>query len=78
MVTNAAGDLVVTLGADDYGDGLVRTKSAKGKYLVQLSSANGGEVSVFNKAGESIAQMSADEYGNGRVARINAKAWGER
>ena len=38
-VTNDAGDIVVTLGVNDGGDGLVWTQSAKGKGLVELTSA---------------------------------------
>ena len=63
---NDAGKVVVGLGANDDGDGLVETNSAKGKELVALgSNPDGGGVWVNNKTGESIASMSADEYGNG-------------
>jgi len=66
FVKNDAGKVVVGLGANDDGDGLVETDSAKGKELVALgSNPDGGRVWVNNKTGESIASMSADEYGNG-------------
>ncbi len=49
-VTNDAGDLVVGLGVNDGGNGLVMTKSAQGKGLVRLSStAQGDEVEAGNK-----------------------------
>jgi outer membrane protein assembly factor BamB len=78
-VTNDAGDFVVGLGANDDGDGLVLTKSAKGKVLVTLSASasdNGGLVYVYNKTGENIVQMYADEYGNGVVYAGNRKGRG--
>jgi hypothetical protein len=77
FVMNDAGDVVVSLGVDDEGGGLVYTKSAKGKELVNLSaSANGGMIEVSNKTGEAIANMGADEYGNGVVGAWNRKGEG--
>jgi hypothetical protein len=73
-VANDAGDLIVGLSANDGGDGLVITYSAKGEDLVSLSSSpNGGGIQVYNKIGEEIAMMVANEYGNGVVATHSAK-----
>ena len=78
-VTNDAGEHVVRLGANDKGDGLVFTQSAKGKMLVLLGATdNGGGVGVFNKTGEGIVEISADEYGNGVVGAYNRKGKGRR
>ena len=77
LVENDAGDIVVTLGVNDGGDGLVWTQSAKGIDLVILNATdNGGLVEVVNKTGEGIAQMYADEYGNGVVWAGNRKGEG--
>ena len=52
FVKNDAGKVVVGLGANDDGDGLVETNSAKGKELVALgSNPDGGGVWVINKTG---------------------------
>ena len=76
-VTKDAGKIIVSLGANDGGDGMVLTQSAKGKYLVKLSSSDsGGLVYVYNKTGEFVAEMSADEYGNGLVGAWNRKGKG--
>ena len=77
FVMNDAGDNVVNLSANDDGDGLVWTQSAKGKELVKLNSNdNGGLVNGHNKTGDPVAQMSADEYGNGVVGAYNRKEKG--
>ena len=76
-VVNDAGELVVGLGKNDDGDGLVTTMSAKGKDLVVLNASdNGGLVYVYNKTGEDIVQMRADDYGNGVVGAYNRKGKG--
>ena len=76
-MTNDAGKIVVALGANDDGNGLVQTKSAKGNDLVVLGSTDtGGVVDVYNKTGEVIANMYADEYGNGVVGAWNRKGKG--
>lgn len=46
-VTNEAGDLVVGLSADDYSEGLVYTRSAKGKELVMLRATVDGSGAVL-------------------------------
>ena len=69
--------LAVTSGITDNGNGWVKTISAKGKALVELSSnGNGGATEVPNKTGEGIVQMYADEYGNGVVYAGNRKGKG--
>jgi hypothetical protein len=45
-VVNGAGDIVVALGANYGGDGLVYTQSAKGKQLVKLTSTERGNGTV--------------------------------
>ena len=53
LVKNDAGDIVVTLGVNDGGDGLVWTQSAKGKNLVELTSTvdGNGTVSTYQPNG---------------------------
>ena len=78
-VTNDAGEFVVALGANDAGDGMVWTQSAKGKDMVKLTATadgNGGMILVFNKTGEDIVSMGADDYGNGVVGAWNRKGKG--
>ena len=77
FVENDEGKLVVAIGANDVGDGLAWTQSAKGNDLVMLSSTdNGGMVAVYNKTGERIADVHADDYGNGLVGAYNRKGKG--
>ena len=76
-MTNDAGIIVVSLGANDDGSGLVMTHQPNGKTLVSMSASdNGGAIQVFNKTGEDIVQMYADEYGNGVVYAGNRKGKG--
>jgi len=76
-VVNDAGEIVVSLGANDGGNGLVYTMSANGNDLVMLTSTdNGGMVYIMNKTNERIADMKADEYGNGLVGAYNSKGDG--
>ena len=65
--TNDAGDLVVSLGANDGGDGLVVTYSAKGKELVTLSSTveNEGTVTTYQSNGKELVDLTAGENGGG-------------
>ena len=75
-IKNDAGEVVVSLGADDAGHGVVNTQSAKRKDLVTLTATaddTGGIVEVYNKTGEGIVQLRADEYGNGMVGAFNRK-----
>ena len=76
-VMNDANDLLVTLNANDFGDGAVTTYQPNGKTLVELGvNPNGGLIDIINKTGESIANMYADEYGNGVVGAWNRKGKG--
>ena len=76
-VMNDANDLLVTLNANDFGDGAVTTYQPNGKTLVELgANPNGGIVDVLNKTGESIVNLYADEYGNGVVGAWNRKGKG--
>ena len=79
FVANDDDNFVVSLGANDAGDGMVVTQSAQGKEMVRLGGSadgNGGMINVFNKTGEDIVQMYADEYGNGVVGVYNRKGMG--
>ena len=49
FVTNDAGEVVVGLGVTDGGNGLIYTKSAKGKELVTLSSTVDSEGAIATK-----------------------------
>ena len=78
-VENDAGEFVVSLGANDTGNGLVSTYSAQDKQLVKLTSTRGDEgglVVVYNKTGEDVVQLGVDEYGNGVVGAFNRKGKG--
>ena len=78
-VKNDAGSFVVTLGADDGGNGLVMTESAQDKDLVELGATadgTGGLLRVFNKTGEDVVHLGVDEYGNGLVGAYNRKGVG--
>ena len=67
-VTNDAGDLVVVLGANDGGDGLVYTQSAKGKDLVMLGSTvdDQGTVATYQPNGKKLVSLGAT-MGGGSV-----------
>ena len=64
-VKNDAGDFVVVLGADDDGNGLVQTKSAKGKELVQLTSTveDNGTVTTYQPNGKRLVDLTASDNG---------------
>ena len=64
-VVNGAGEIVVSLGANDGGDGLVQTKSAQGKELVTLSSTvdDEGTVTTFQTNGKQLVRLGATENG---------------
>jgi hypothetical protein len=68
-VTNDAGDTVVSIGANDYGDGLVYTSSAKGKELVSLSAAESdyGMVTTYQPNGKKSVGLSGTENGGAIV-----------
>jgi hypothetical protein len=63
-VTNDAGEIVVSLGVNDIGDGLVDTKSAKGKELVKLGATkSGGTVRTYQRNGQKLAMMGTSDNG---------------
>ena len=67
-VTNEAGEIVVTLGANDAGGGLVRTMSAKGKDLVNLTSTDsGGTVKTYHPNGKPLVALTASADGDGFI-----------
>jgi hypothetical protein len=68
-VVNDAGALIVGLGATDNGDGLVLTKSAKGKDLVRLSATvnDHGTVTTYQPNGKESVTLSATMDGEGTV-----------
>ena len=67
FVKNDAGKVVVGLGANDDGDGLVETNSAKGKELVALSSTLDGEgtVMTFQPNGKELVALGSNPDGGG-------------
>ena len=64
-VTNDAGDIVVGLGANDSGDGLVQMLSAKGQHLVWLTSTvdGNGAVTTYQPNGKELVTLSAHDSG---------------
>ncbi|MDB4698971.1 hypothetical protein OAF45_02395 [Candidatus Latescibacteria bacterium] len=68
-VLNDAGDLVVGLGTNDGGDGLVYTQSAKGKRLVELNATtrNHGIVTTYQPNGKMLVDLTTTTDGNGTV-----------
>jgi hypothetical protein len=65
FVMNDAGEIVVSLGASDNGNGLVETRSAKGKDLVDLTSTVDGEgtVTTYQPNGEASVDLGASDTG---------------
>ena len=61
FVTNDAGDIVVGLGANDGGDGLVWTRSAEGKELVRLTATVGdeGPVMTYQPNGKELVKLTS-------------------
>ena len=69
-VKNAAGDLVVRLGAiNDSGNGVVMTRSAKGKDLVKLGATvdDEGTVTTYHPNGKELVKLTSTEGGGGSV-----------
>ena len=70
-VRNDAGLTVVTLGANDGGDGLVNTYSAKNNNLVKLSSTlNGGSIKTYQSNGKELGNLTSTDNG-GFIGVIN-------
>ena len=66
-VTNDAGKVVVGLDANDDGDGLVNTYSAKGKNLVKLTATvnDKGTVTTYHPNGKELVDLTASDNGGG-------------
>ena len=64
-VMNDAGKIVVSVGTNDVGDGLVRTISTKGNDLVKLSSTvdNDGAITTYQPNGNELVALSASSNG---------------
>jgi len=71
--TNDADEYVVILSANDGGDGLVRTFSAKDKNLVRLSSTvdGAGTVTTYQPNGKELVNLTASD--NGGFIEVNNK-----
>ena len=72
IVKNDAGKIVVGLGANNAGDGLVVTQSAQGNYLVSLSSFVDGQgrVTIYQPNGKRMISLSSDAEGNGGMVSV--------
>jgi WD40 repeat protein len=68
-VMNDAGKVVVTLSANDDGNGMIRTRSAKGNDLVDLTSTEGGNgtVRTFQPNGKKLVMLGSTDNGGGVV-----------
>ena len=68
-VMNDAGKVVVTLNANDDGNGIIRTRSAKGNDLVDLTSTEGGNgmVRTFQPNGKKLVMLGSTDNGGGVV-----------
>ena len=62
---NDAGKVVGILSASDDGNGMIRTRSAKGKDLVTLSSSVDGDgfVTTYHANGKTLVDLSATDRG---------------
>jgi hypothetical protein len=71
-VENDAGDFVVGLGANDGGDGLVVTHSAKGDELVRLTATvdDNGTVRTYQPNGKESVELSSTVDGNGGFVQV--------
>ena len=70
FVTSDACDIVVGLGANDGGDGLVWTRSVEAKELVRLTATVGdeGPVMTYQPNGKELVALGATVDGGGLVA----------
>jgi hypothetical protein len=82
LVTNDAGDIVVSLGANDGGDGVVWTQNLAGQVLINLGVDDGGDglVSKYsatakeNGSTDGLVDLTSTKDLNGRVYKI--ARWG--
>ena len=71
-VANDAGKCVVSVGANDDGDGLVNTYSAKGIKLVELTSTTGDNVvTTYDPNGKMLVDLGASD--NGGMVQVSNK-----
>ena len=70
FVTSDACDIVVGLGANDGGDGLVWTRSAEGKELVRLTATVGdeGPVMTYQPNGKELVKLTSTVKGANKPA----------
>ena len=81
-VTNDAGDIVVSLGANDGGDGVVWTQNPAGQVLINLGVDDGGDGLVRkysatakeNGSTDGLVDLTSTKDLNGRVYKI--ARWG--
>ena len=64
-VVNDAGEIVVSLGANDGGNGLVYTMSANGNDLVMLTSTDNGNgaVTTYQSNGKDLVNLTSTDNG---------------
>ena len=83
LVTNDAGDIVVSLGANDGGDGVVWTQNPAGQVLINLGVDDGGDglVSKYsatakeNGSTDGLVDLTSTKDLNGRVYKIARGGW---
>ena len=83
LVTNDAGDIVVGLGANDGGDGVVWTQNSAGQVLINLGVDDGGDglVSKYSAAAkenghtDGLVDLTSTKDLNGRVYKIARGGW---
>ena len=83
LVTNGAGDVVVSLGANNGGDGVVWTQNSAGKVLINLGVDDGGDglVSKYsatakeNGPTDGLVDLTSTKDLNGRVYKIARGGW---
>ena len=72
-VMNDAGKVVVTLSANDDGNGMIRTRSAKGNDLVDLTSTEGGNGAVKTYQPNGKPMVAISTTGTGGMIKVYNK-----
>jgi hypothetical protein len=83
LVTNGAGDIVVSLGANDGGAGVVWTHNSSGKVLINLGVDDGGDGLVSNYSAtaeengptDGLVDLTSTKDLNGSVYKIARGGW---
>ena len=83
LVTNDAGDIVVSLGANDGGDGVVWTQNSAGQVLINLGVDAGGDglVSKYsatakeNGPTDGLVDLTSTKELNGSIYKIARGGW---